>query len=312
MSDEVILYLRRTLMLNPMNRAAREELMQYYSALDYNRLYIDELKELLRLYPENGLRDKLSAAVIGRRAKLYHREGYSAEMVPRNVPTVLVMDFLPNGSVSHPDTGIILANDLAFALQQFGRMETVGIKKRSLAEGLRTDGDYFEKSMEKIEEKIKSGELPALDFLVYGSCDEQENRINMDISIMDFKKGIVLSSFSVSDSGRNSGLRIALRSARKIFEKIPFTGKILKVKENSIIVNLGLMDGIRPGSKLVIYKYNSKFSEVNRRIIFTVSESDTFVAEALPQKPTELDDVDVTDAIQSMETKRARMIGTSP
>jgi len=307
--NEAMLYIRRTLMLNPMNRAAREELMQYYSALDYNRLYIDELKELLRLYPDKTLKDKLNISIMKRREKLYHREGFSAEMVERNVPVVLVMDFSSETRLSpHPNSGTVLANDLAFALQQFGRLEAVGFKKRMLVEKLRCDGDYFENSMREIENKIKNGDLPKIDFLLFGSCSEQSNRINLDLNLMDFKKGIIVSSFSLSDSGRNSALRIALRSANRVFDKIPFNGKVLKVKENSIIVNLGLIDGITPGSKLILYKYDPKFSGVSRRVIFTVKESDTFVSEAEPQKVSDLDDIDLNDVIHSMEKLRARML----
>ena len=307
--NEAMLHIRRTLMLNPMNRTAREELMQYYSALNYNRLYIDELKELLRLYPDKTLNDKLNLSIIKRRTKLYHKEGFSAEMVERNVPVVLVMDFSSESHLlPHPNSGTILANDLAFALQQFGRLEAVGFKKRMLASELRSDGDYFENTMKEIENKIRNGNLPKIDFLVFGSCNEQSNRINLDLNLMDFKKGIIVSSFSLSDSGRNSALRIALRSANRIFDKIPFTGKVLKVKENTIIINLGLIDGIDQGAKLVIYKYDPKFSSVSRRIIFTVKESDTFVSEAEPQKLSDLDDIDLNDVIHSMEIVRARML----
>ena len=307
--NEAMLYIRRTLMLNPMNRTAREELMQYYSALGYDRLYIDELKELLRLYPDKTLQDKLNISIMRRRAKLYHREGFSAEMVERNVPVVLVMDF-SNGArlLPHPNSGTVLANDLAFALQQFGRLEAVGLKKRAFLEGLRSDGDYFERSMREIENKIKNGDLPKIDFLVFGSCNEQGNRIDLDLNLMDFKKGIIVSSFSLSDSGRNSVLRIALRSASRIFDKIPFTGKVLKVKENSVIINLGLIDGINSGSKLILYKYDSKSSGVSRRVILTVKESDTFVSEAEPQNILDLDDIDLNDVIHSMEQLRARML----
>ncbi|MCL2026468.1 MAG: tetratricopeptide repeat protein [Leptospirales bacterium] len=307
--NEAILHIRRTLMLNPMNRAAREELMQYYSTLNYDRLYIDELKELQRLYPDKALQDKLNISIIKRRTKLYHREGFSAEMVDRNVPVVLVMDFASETRLlPHPNSGTVLANDLAFALQQFGRMKAVGFKKRRLVEGLRSDGDYFETSMREIENRIKSGDLPKIDFLVFGSCNEQSNRISLDLNLMDFKKGVIVSSFSLSDSGRNNALRIALRSANRIFDRIPFTGKILKVKDNSVIINLGLIDGVNPGSKLVIHKYDPKFSGVSRRIIFTVKESDTFVSEAEPQKVSDLDNIDLNDIVHSMEITRARMI----
>lgn len=308
---EVILYLRRALMMNPMNREARENLMQYYGALDYNRLYINELKELQRLYPENQFRDRLSSAIIKRRARMYHREGYSAEMVPRNVPIVLVMDFLPEGKITpHPNLGEILANDIVFAAQQLGRMELVSIKKRALAEGLRTDGDYFETSMNALANHIKAGALPNIDYIVFGSCNEQEGRVSIDVSLMNYKQGIVTTSFSQSETGRGNLLRLSQHAAQTIFKKIPFTGKVLKVTDDYILVNLGLIDDVKPGTKLIVDKYNSlnSSSAIRRRIIFTVREADTYVAAAVPQKRSDLDDIDVHDLVHSMEPVRSRII----
>ena len=309
--DEVILYLRRALMLNPMNREARENLMQYYGALDYNRLYIDELKELLRMYPENALRDKLSGVIIKRRNRLYHREGYSTEMVERNVPVVLVLDFIPEGNITqHPNLGEVIANDILFSMQQFGRMNTVGIKKRALAEGLRTDGDNFDKAMTVITDRIKSGALPSIDYIVYGTCGEHENRVTADISLMDFKKGIVVASFTQSEMGRGNLLRFAMRTARGLFEKIPFTGKVLKIGDDYILVNLGLIDDVKPGTKLMVNKYNSLLpsSKASRRVIFEVKESDTFMSIAIPQKASDLDDIDVHDIVHSMQPIRSKII----
>ena len=308
LSDEAILYLRRCLMLNPLNRDCREALMQYYSAMDYNRLYIDELKELLRMYPENGLRDRLAAAVAKRRDRLYHREGYSQEEVPRAVPNVLVLDLLPEGGLpDHPDAGVVMSNDLVFAMRQFGRMNAIGVSKRGLAEGLKADGDFFAPTMEKIQSLITSGDLPDVDFIVYGTFAEQYNRFSQNLTIMDFKKAMVIGNFSVSDLGRGGALRLALRSAKRIYDKIPFKGKILKVNDSNIIVSLGLIDGITKDSKLTVYKYGR--GQAGRRIVFTVTEADTFLCAATPQRPKDIDIVDVHDEVAPVENRRAKLIG---
>lgn len=308
LSDEAILYLRRCLMLNPADRDCREALMQYYSALDYNRLYIDELKDLARLYPENALRDKLAAEIIKRRDRLYHREGYSSEPVVRNVPSVLVLDFVPENGVSpHIDAGMVMANDLTFAMQQLGRMEPVGIQKRPLVSGMRTDGDFFSDTMEKLTAKIKSGELPDIDFIVYGTYTENDNRLTERLSLMDLKKAMVITSFEVSNSGRGSEMRLSLRAAKRIFDKIPFQGQILKVKDDAVIVNLGLMDGISPNARLTIYKYSS--GRTNRQIILNVKEADTYLCSAEPQRAGDLDVIDVHDEVVPLENRRSKLIG---
>jgi len=98
-----------------MNKTVREHIMNFYKVLNYNRLYINEIKELLRLYPENKYRDKLNVAVIKRRDLLYHRVGYSQEMPPRDVPNVLVLNFNANGRIiTHPDAGEVLGSIVNF------------------------------------------------------------------------------------------------------------------------------------------------------------------------------------------------------
>ena len=311
LAEDTIMYLRRTLLLNPTNHEARESLMQYYQTLDFNRLYIDELKELLHIYPDSATRDRLNVAVIKRRNRLYHREGYSAEMPQRDVPRILVMDFFPETAFNlHPDAGTVMASDLTFVLQQFGRQDPLGLVKRAQVEGFRTDGDYFEKSLENIQSLIKKEELPAVDYIVYGSYVEQENRIFLEVNVMDYSKGIIINSFSLTEEGRDNLLRLCLRSARRIYESIPYKGRVLKVKEDSVIVNLGLIDGVKPDSKLIVYKYSDGFrtSRITDKLIFTVKEADTFVCLAEPQRPQILDTIDSNDMVFPLERRRARMI----
>lgn len=311
LADDTIMYLRRTLLLNPTNREARESLMQYYQVLDYNRLFIDELKELNNFYPDPATRDRLSVAVIKRRNRLYHREGYSAETPQRDVPRILVMDFFPETAFNlHPDAGSVMANDLTLALQQFGRQDPLGLASRARVEGLRTDGDYFENSLEAIQSMIKREELPPVDYIVYGSYVEQENRIYLDLSVMDYAKGIVINNFSLTEEGRDNLLKLCLRSARRIYDFIPYKGRVLKAREDSIIVNLGLVDGVKPDSRLVIYKYSDglRTSRITDRIIFTVKEADGDVCLAEPQNPAVLENIDSNDMVFPLERRRARMI----
>lgn len=308
MPDESILFLRRSLMLNPMNRKVREELMQYYKSLDYDRLYIEELKELLRLNPDTQLRDRLAAAVVKRRSRLYAREGYASEMVPRNVPVVMVMDLQPvEGYSEHQDAGQVLANDIVFAMQQFGRMNTPGYSVRNQLCGLRTDGDYFEKTITVMQQKISEKVLPDVDYIVFGTFREHGNRLDARLSLMDFRKAMIITTFDIKEEGRGNVLRLSLHAARRIFEKIPFSGMILKVKDDSIIVNLGLADSVKPGSKIGVYKYAPELEGVRltRQIIFTVKEADTWVCSAVPDLVQELNNVDVHDIIVPVKNRRS-------
>jgi len=311
MPDEVIMYLRRTLLLNPMNREAREVLMKYYAGLDYDRFVIDELKELQRINPDNSVRERLSTAILKRRNRLYHQEGYSAEMPPRDVPRVLVMDFISGGSVSsHPDAGEVIAADMSFVLQQFGRLDPIPMRKRTAVHGLRSDDDHFTDSLDRMDALIKEGTLEPFDFLLFGDYLERGDRLILTVNIMDYRKGIIIDTFTVSDGSRESLQRVCLRAARHVYGVIPFKGRILKLKDEGIVVNLGLFDGMKPGDKLVIYKYAdlSNKNRIKDKLIFTIDRADMDVSYAVPQKKDVLLEIDPSDEVFPLERRRARRV----
>ncbi len=311
--DEVILYLRRTLLLNPMNREAREHLIGYYSALDFNRFYIEEIKGLMRFFPGNKYRDRLSAAISKRRKMLYHVEGFSSQYPPRDVPRIFVMDFSSGGMITeHPDTGSVLGSMVTFAMGQFGRMTATGLRERQpVAAGLNTGGDYLEKSMGILSDKVLKGVLKPVDMVLYGTYRENGDRISADCRLMDFHNGIVLGEFSISESGKESLSRLGLRIARELYRMIPYKGRVLKLKEDGIIVNMGLYDGVKPGKRLVIYKYSNdprNPKKIKQKLIFTVKDADTLISLAVPEKVTDLGEIFSSDTVFPLKKRRAKKI----
>jgi len=108
--EQAILHLRRSILMNPMDKKAREILGKYYLSMDYYRFYLDELKTLLKMYPEE-YQDRLSVAVIKREKRLYNRSGYSTELPPRDVPVILVLDMWPLDTIPrHYDSGGVISN----------------------------------------------------------------------------------------------------------------------------------------------------------------------------------------------------------
>lgn len=308
----VVYYLRRSLLLNPFNREVREELIRYYSILNYNRLYIDEIKQLLSYYPENKIQDMLNVAIIKRRDRLYHREGYSAEPVPRNVPSILVLNFNSAGKITeHPDAGRVAARNIHFALQQYGRMDVAGLREREeLAGSLKSGGnDIFDTIRYLREAALKGGRK--YDYIVYGEIFENDNYISLGCKVLDLEKGYIITEFSENAKGKGSINHVAMNSARKIFNTIPFSGRVLKIRDNGIVVNLGLMDGIEEGSDLVIFRNErSKSSGDIRRIkeIFQVKEADTYICYAEPVREEVLREIDSTDTVYPLEQRRARCL----
>ncbi len=311
--DRTMMYLRRAILMNPMDMRARELLMDFYNTLGYNNFYIDEIKEILKLTQDRVWQERLELAVMKRRELLYHREGYSAEEPPRDVPVVLVLPFDPAGRISpHPDAGDVIASHLTFVLGQYGRMRPVGIRKRTaVACDMVCGGDHLDTTLDRIEEKISAGEIDPVDYVVYGGYFETGDHITADFSILDYRKGYIIGQYTVTESGAEALPRLALRAAKRLFEAMPFRARVLKINEGGIVTNVGLFDGITPGEKLVIYKFRNDpgpGDKLRRKVVLTVRESDTLVSYAEPQKAGDMDAIGSTDIVFPLKKRRAKLI----
>jgi len=307
--DESFYYYRRTLFLNPLNVVARENIIQYYSALNYSRFRISELKQLLKLFKKRDYRDRLTSAIYHRRDCLYYKEGYAHELPPRDVPKILVLNFFNKGvSNEHLNNGEVLASSVNFALGQFGRLSVVSNKVRMERLGdIESNSNAFEQSIFKISNFIKDEKLPDIDYILFGGISDRGNSLKSDIVLMDFKQGIVVNHFSVSARGKKSLSEIALRIAKKIYKKISFKGRILKYDDKSIVVNLGSFDGIKIGDRLVIKKYRRSFlanNKIVKKMFFVVKDIDTLILKAVPEKKEFMDDIDSMDFVYPIIKKK--------
>ncbi len=308
----VIYYLRRSLLMNPLNRDVREQLIDYYSILDYNKLMIDEMKNVMMQYPEFKYQDMLNLAIIKRRDRLYAREGYASDEAPRDVPSVLVLNFNSAGKITdHPDSGKIAAGNLTFALQQFGRMKSPGLGDReTLAGNLKTNGENLFNTIKKIKDYSDKSEQK-IDYLIFGEISEVDDYISISLRIMDLNRGYIIYELTESKKGRENLNLLSIMIAEKIYNIIPYNGKVLKVKDDGILLNLGLFDGVKEGTELVIYRDSS--SRLNNETIryaeiFTVKETDTFISYAEPDRPDILREIDSTNNVYPLMKRRARKI----
>ncbi len=314
LSDQAIFHLRRSILLNPLRKEARNILKDYYLTQDYYRFYLDELKDLARIFPDENYQDALNIAVIKRRERLYHRAGFSPDEPERDVPGVLVLDFNPERTVSaHFDAGRVIANQLTFALQQFGRMSTVGIRERKPLSGtVFVEDDYLERNMEKIGELVGRGGLRKIDYVVFGTYNEGNYFLSTSFKILNFKNGVIIGDFYVSESGHDNLQKLVLRAARRIYDYIPYQGRVLKINDEDVIVNLGLFDGVRADDLLVLYKNvgqgDSRGDSRKSKIILKVSESDTLVASARPVNEADLRIIELNETVYPLQKRRAKKL----
>ena len=314
LSDEGVMHLRRALYLNPMNREAREKLRDYYATMNYYQFYVDEIKELAKMFPEGAFEDQLHIAVIKRRDRLYFKEGFAEDPVTRDVPGVLVLNLSPNGELTaHPDLGESLANYLSFALGQLGRQDAVRIKRRlEIVKDLKDAESFTGDNLEKLSRMVRKGDIKGLRYVVFGSYREGDGFITGNFRIMDFKTGVIIDEFSLRESGKDNLSRLAVRAANRIYGSIPYEGRVLKMNEDSAVVNLGLFDGLKQGDYLVSYRYepsaSSDKTNMKRKVLFTITDADTIVSAVKPQVAADMGRVDVNDTIYPLKKRRARMI----
>ncbi|MBN2403146.1 MAG: tetratricopeptide repeat protein [Spirochaetes bacterium] len=312
--NDAVMRLQRSLLLNPLNRISRESLRDLYQTFNYNELYVNEQKTLFSLYPENKYQDMLKVAIIKRRDRLYHKAGYSTELPPRDVPRILVLDFSPLEPVSlHPDAGEVIANHLTFALGQFGRMQPVSVRKRmETAMALKDDRQFLGDNLEIIADMARQGKTDKPDFVVFGNYREGMNFLSIDFELMDFNTGVITNNFSISENGKESLPDIAIRAANRLYNAIPFKGRVLDIRDDNVIVNLGLIDGIKPGDFIVIYKLDSSEDKdllrIKKKLTLQVNNADTMISSAKPMIAVNAEDIDVNDVVYPYQKRRAKLI----
>jgi tetratricopeptide (TPR) repeat protein len=314
LAKEAVMHLQRSLLLNPLNRISRESLRDIYQTLNYNELFVNESKTLFSLYPENKYQDMLKVAIINRRDRVYHKAGYSTELPPRDVPKILIFNFSPLESTSlHPDAGEVIANHLTFALAQYGRMQPVSVQKRlEIAKSLKDDRQFLGDNFEIIGDMAKQEKIEKPDYIVFGTFREGLNFLAIDFELMDFHTGVIINNFSISESGKDNLPNIAIRAANRLYDSMPFKGRVLNISDDNIIVNLGLIDGIKPGDYIVIYKLDSSENKdllkLKKKLVLQVNDSDTMISSATAKLAKDVEDIEVNDPVYPFQKRRAKLI----
>ena len=67
----------------------------------------------------------------------------------------------------------------------------------------------------ELRDKVKSGELDSIDYIVYGNYDESSDHIFLNCNVLDYHKGIVIGEFNLSELGKMSLQKLSLRTAKR-------------------------------------------------------------------------------------------------
>lgn len=310
--DRSIYFLRRSIYMNPLNKQTRIEFMKYMKTYGYDRFYIDELKKIYKLFPEDEIRQMLDVALIKRRDEFYFNEGFGTDLPERNVPNVLVVDLVAENKIpAFPEAGGVLADCITFGLNQYGRMNGVDVKRRNqifknIHSDLFTVNDYLMFLGEKHKYLSEN-----IDFLVYGTCDVTTASAEITINIMNYKTGVVIKQFKISENENNYIHKISFKAANIIYDSIPFSGKIIKKNRDYVVINIGAFDGLKAGD--TVYSETSKKSvlskyPVPKKIVFKIKEVNTIVSKAIPLNSEDMAKTRKGMKIKPLKKRRASMV----
>ncbi len=309
--DLSMLFLRLSLALNPNNITAHQELLRIYETLGYFELYYDEIKKMHSINPTQKSQDLMSIAVFQRRDKLFFKLGYDKEEIPRDVPKVLVLDFTPDVPVpAFADAGSVLANSINFAMGQFGRYQNFPMSQRlSIIKSLSSNN--LDDILKNLNDKMNDNEIPHISYLLYGEYNLSGRYIECNAKLMDAKTGVVIAHFTESDNSKYSTHTISIDLAKKMYDTIPFSGKIISYSEDMAVINLGTIDGIETGALLETYVENDDTIEqdqLRKKVVFKVTEAGTIISSGKPVNPKDIDLIAKGSEVYPVEKKRAKKI----
>lgn len=81
-------------------------------------------------------------------------------------------------------------------------------------------------------------------YIAYGTFTEDKNNITVKYKLYDRVSGKIMDTINTTASNRNSLAEISMRVSKRITSVIPLSGRIIKINQDSVIVNLGSKDGI--------------------------------------------------------------------
>ncbi len=265
-SDQALYELRWARYLFPSYLTLNKQLLQYYRlAKDFGNF-----KRTLNFLRENidsiYYEDMYEQLLTEQKKQLFFNEQIFNVAHTKTDTPIFIFYFRPENPLpTFPDAGKAIAEKLSFALSQRGRVYLLPKYQRDMIYTSLTKKKYFglggyynteilpdvEKQFngflrEKINGSKKQFSVGSnkLQYIISGSYQELPYGLHVKMDITDLVSGLSIYNTEVAIYGRNFLTNLSVSLAKKIYENIPFHGKILKVKDSSILINLGTQDGI--------------------------------------------------------------------
>ncbi|MBK6604447.1 MAG: hypothetical protein IPG24_02960 [Leptospiraceae bacterium] len=257
--NEAFFHIKRAEKLIPTNNEIKQELMEYYySNGDLYRLLLFLTKTRDENIDDMKIHNRLENVFHRFKQTLIHREGFTSEdgkinFGIRSEPEVFVFDPEPEKSLfTYPDASLQIGNAIKFALSLQPSMKLISgleenkirseIKKKKGIEAYTESVYYTPDALDVLDKDRKRDNI--IRYIAYGTFTEDKNNITVKYKLYDRVSGKIMDTINTTASNRNSLAEISMRVSKRITSVIPLSGRIIKINQDSVIVNLGSKDGI--------------------------------------------------------------------
>ena len=257
--NEAFFHIKRAEKLIPTNSEIKQELLEYYySNGDLYRLLLFLTKTRDENIDDMKIHNRLENVFHRFKKTLIYREGFTSEdgkinFGIRSEPEVFVFDPEPEKSLfTYPDASLQIGNAIKFALSLQPSMKLISgleenkirseIKKKKGIEAYTESVYYTPDALDVLDKDRKRDNI--IRYIAYGTFTEDKNNITVKYKLYDRVSGKIMDTINTTASNRNSLAEISMRVSKRITSVIPLSGRIIKINQDSVIVNLGSKDGI--------------------------------------------------------------------
>lgn len=280
-------HLERAHKLIPENSKLRKELLDYYYYTGQRKKL---MKLLLRLREDDPddikINNRIENTLKRLRESLAYKEGFldneaNIEEGIRTTPEIFIFDLKPDVFFpKYPDISQTITEAIKFSLRLHSKVKLISKEEedkirtelqKSFHQVNYTDAIYYtSENLLKLSEFRKR--YNPIRYIGYGEILGSNGVITVMFQIYDRITGRILKNFRISTFGKNQLADLGIRVAEEIANSIPYEGKVIKVKTNTVIVNFGFRDGLKKEDEVSIFHENTRFKGI-------VKESDEFIAE---------------------------------
>ena len=282
-------HLKRASLLIPENKKLKSALVEdSYKFSDKQKL----LSFLLLQRKENPddikITNRIENLVKKIKETLSYMEGFadrdgllSSDL--RTEPEIFLFDLKPEEFIpDYPDTPQVLSSSLKFTLTLKPQMKIVtGEEEAAIRNAIEesngksnfTNAIYYSSdALEYLNLNRRRDNM--IRYVGHGTFKSTPNSISVKYNIYDRTTGKNIRNISINTFGRNRLEDYSARLADEIVANLPLQGKIIKVKKESVILNIGYKDGIRKGDILIAEDKGKEYGSLK------IIEIDDYISEA--------------------------------